>query len=128
MDLQLARSSRIRTRLSVATITSLGGMAVYGRRSAGLAQRTRPAPSDGNDAHVTGADARLQLYRHKVVLDLGRLRGNRGGVPGRDRLAGLRTLAVIAAMLTLAASGMWIGVVAHHYDTPSLPNVHYASR
>jgi len=42
-------------------------------------------------------------------------------------LAGLRTLAVIAALLTLAASGMWIGVVVHHYNTPSLPNVHYAN-
>jgi len=34
-------------------------------------------------------------------------------------LAGLRTLAVIAALLTLAASGMRIAVVVHRYNTPS---------
>lgn len=42
-------------------------------------------------------------------------------------LAGLRTLTVLAAVLALAAAGMWIGLIMHHYNTPSLPNVHYAN-
>ena len=42
-------------------------------------------------------------------------------------LAGLRTLTVIAAVLALVAGGMWIGLVVHHYNTPNLPNVHYAN-
>lgn len=40
-------------------------------------------------------------------------------------LAGLRTLTVLAAVLALAAAGMWLGVVTHHYNTPNLPNAHY---
>jgi hypothetical protein len=40
-------------------------------------------------------------------------------------LAGVRTLAVLAGLLALAASGMWIGLVVHHFNTPGLPNSHY---
>jgi hypothetical protein len=40
-------------------------------------------------------------------------------------LTGLRTLAVLAGLLALAASGMWIGLVVHHFNTPGLPNSHY---
>jgi hypothetical protein len=40
-------------------------------------------------------------------------------------LAGLRTLAVLAGLLALAAAGMWIGLVVHHFNTPGLPNSHY---
>jgi hypothetical protein len=40
-------------------------------------------------------------------------------------LAGLRTLTVLAAVLALAAAGMWIGLTVHHYNTPNLPNAHY---
>lgn len=42
-------------------------------------------------------------------------------------LAGLRTVVVLAAVLALGAAGMWIGVVVHHYNTPDLPNIHYAN-
>ena len=40
-------------------------------------------------------------------------------------LAGVRTLAVLAGLLALAASGMWIGLVVHHFNTPCLPDSHY---
>lgn len=40
-------------------------------------------------------------------------------------LTGRRTLTVIAALLALVASGMWIGLTVHHYNTPNLPNIHY---
>ena len=40
-------------------------------------------------------------------------------------LAGVRTLAVLAGLLALAASGMWLGLVVHHFNTPGLPNSHY---
>lgn len=40
-------------------------------------------------------------------------------------LVGVRTLTVLAAVLALGAGGMWIGLVAHHYNTPNLPNSHY---
>jgi hypothetical protein len=40
-------------------------------------------------------------------------------------LTGLRTLAVLAGLLALAAAGMWIGLVVHHFNTPGLPNSHY---
>jgi cobalamin synthase len=42
-------------------------------------------------------------------------------------LAGLRTLTVLAALLALAVAGMWTGLVVHHYNTPNLPNLHYAN-
>jgi uncharacterized membrane protein YjgN (DUF898 family) len=40
-------------------------------------------------------------------------------------LTGLRTLTVLAALLAIGTSGMWIGLVTHHYNTPNLPNSHY---
>lgn len=40
-------------------------------------------------------------------------------------LAGIRTLAVLAGLLALAAAGMWTGLVVHHFNTPALPNSHY---
>jgi hypothetical protein len=42
-------------------------------------------------------------------------------------LTGLRTLTVLAALLALTAAGMWIGLAVHHYNTPNLPNIHYAN-
>jgi len=47
MDLQLARSSRIRTRLSVATITSLGGMAVMAGALLAWLSARGPRPATG---------------------------------------------------------------------------------
>jgi hypothetical protein len=40
-------------------------------------------------------------------------------------LAGIRTLAILAGLLALAAAGMWTGLVVHHFNTPGLPNSHY---
>jgi len=48
-----------------------------------------------------------------------------GGAVVAGALAGVRTLAVVAGLLALAASGMWIGLVVHHFNTPGLPNSHY---
>jgi uncharacterized iron-regulated membrane protein len=128
MDLQLARSSPTRTRLAVATITSLGGVMVMAGALLTWLSARGPRPAMGM-THT--ALSRMLVYTYTAtssfwtsaafaVLVLGFLVVIGG-------LAGLRTLTVIAALLTLAASGMWIGVVVHHYNTPSLPNVHYAN-
>lgn len=48
-----------------------------------------------------------------------------GAVMVIGALTGVRTLAVLAGLLAVAAAGMWIGLVVHHYNTPGLPNSHY---
>jgi len=48
-----------------------------------------------------------------------------GGLMVIGALAGVRMLTVLAAVLALAAVGMWIGLIVHHYNTPNLPNAHY---
>lgn len=40
-------------------------------------------------------------------------------------LGGVRTLTVLAALLALAAAGMWLGLAVHHFETPDLPNSYY---
>lgn len=40
-------------------------------------------------------------------------------------LSGLRIFTAFGAVLALAAGGMWIGLVAHHFDTPKFPNSYY---
>ena len=40
-------------------------------------------------------------------------------------LTGVRTLAVLAGLLALAAAGTWTGLVVHHFNTPGLPNSYY---
>jgi hypothetical protein len=42
-------------------------------------------------------------------------------------LTGLRIMVGTAALLALAAGGMWIGLIEHHYNTPELPNIHYVN-
>ena len=128
MDLQLARSSHIRTRLGAAALTSLGGVAVMAGALLTWLSARGPRPATGM---MHTSLSRMLVYSYTAtssfwtsaafaVIVLGFLVAIAG-------LAGLRTLAVIAALLTLAASGMWIGVVVHHYNTPSLSNVHYAN-
>jgi hypothetical protein len=128
MDLQLARNSRIRTRMGVAIITSLGGAAVMAGALLNWLTARGPRPATGM---MHTSLSRMLVYAYAAtssfwtsatfaVLVLGFLVVIGG-------LAGLRTLTVIAALLTLAVSGMWIGVVVHHYNTPGLPNVHYAN-
>jgi hypothetical protein len=128
MDLQLDRSTRTRTRLAAGTITSLGGVVVMAGAMLTWLSARGPRPATGM-THTSLS--RMLVYTYTAtssfwtsaafaVLVLGFLVVIGG-------LAGLRTLTVIAALLTLAASGMWIGVVVHHYNTPSLPNVHYAN-
>jgi hypothetical protein len=40
-------------------------------------------------------------------------------------LSGRRILTVLGAVLALAVAGMWIGLTAHHYNTPHGPNSYY---
>jgi hypothetical protein len=128
MDLQLARNSGIRTRLAVATITGLAGVAVMAGALLTWLSARGPRPATGM---MHTSLSRMLVYAYTAtssfwtsaafaVLVLGFLVVIGG-------LARLRMLTGIAALLTLAASGMWIGVVVHHYNTPSLPNVHYAN-
>jgi hypothetical protein len=128
MHLRPDGSSRTRTRLAVATITSLGGVTVMAGALLTWLSARGPRPATGM-THTSLS--RMLVYTYtatgsfwtsaaSAVLVLGFLLVIGG-------LAGLRTLSVITALLTLAASGMWIGVVVHHYNTPSLPNVHYAN-
>lgn len=42
-------------------------------------------------------------------------------------LVASRALLASAALLALAAGGMWIGLVVHHFNTPNLPNLHYVN-
>lgn len=128
MDLHLASSSRTGTRLTAATITSLGGVLVMAGALLTWLSARGPRPATGmthtslsrmldftytaTGSFWTSAAFAVVVLGFLVVI---------GG------LAGLRTLTVIAALLTLAASGMWIGVVVHHFNTPTLPNVHYAN-
>ena len=40
-------------------------------------------------------------------------------------LSGLRVLTMVGAVLALGVAGMWIGLTAHHYNTPQFPNSYY---
>jgi hypothetical protein len=48
-----------------------------------------------------------------------------GGVIVLGGLTGFRILTVVGSVLALAVAGMWIGLAAHHYNTPQLPNSYY---
>jgi hypothetical protein len=128
MDLQLARGARTRTRLAVATVTSMAGVAVMAGVLPTWLGARGPRPATGM---MHTSLSRMLVYTYATtnsfwtsaafaVLVLGLLVVIGG-------LAGLRTLIVMATLLALAASGMWIGVVVHHYNTPNLPDVHYAN-
>jgi hypothetical protein len=128
MDLQLTDSPRIRARLAVATITSLGGAAVMAGALLTWLSARGPRPAMGM---IHTSLSRMLDYSYTATSSFWTSAAFAVVVLGFLVVIGgltrLRTLAVIAALLTLAASGMWIGVVVHHYNTPSLPNVHYAN-
>jgi hypothetical protein len=42
-------------------------------------------------------------------------------------LVGLRIFTIIGALGALAVAGIWIGLVAHHYNGAQLPNSYYAN-
>jgi hypothetical protein len=42
-------------------------------------------------------------------------------------LSGLRVLTAIGALLALVTAAIWIGLVAHHFNGPHLPNRYYVN-
>jgi hypothetical protein len=126
--MQLINSARTRIRVPVAAFTALCGAAAgLGGLLTWLTARG-PRPRMGMD-HTSLSRMLVYTFANSssfwasagfAVLVLGVLM-----VIGA--LTGLRTLTVLAAVLALAAAGMWIGLVVHHYNTPDLPNVHYAN-
>lgn len=126
MTLDRFKSGRTRIRPQVAAFTAVCGAAiVIGSLLTWLsAHGARPAL--GMD-HTSLSQMLVYSFAHVAtfwesvgfaVLILGVLM-----VIGA--LTGLRTLAVLAGLLALAAGGMWIGLVVHHFNTPGLPNSHY---
>lgn len=126
MRLELLNSARSRIRLPVATFTALCGVAtaVGGLGTWVSAHGARPAM--GMD-HTSLSQMLVYSAVHVnsfwksagfVVVVLGVLMAI-------GALAGPRTLTVLAAAASLAAAGMWIGLIEHHYVTPDLPNSHY---
>jgi len=92
------------------------------RRPPRPATDQQPTPGDGLQRGLRAAADGIPFGKSAgfAVLVL-------GGLIVIGALAGLRTLTVLAAVLALAAAEMWIGLVVHHYNTPNLPNVHYAN-
>ncbi len=126
MRLKLVKSARTRIRLPVAAFTALCGVATaVGSLLTWVSARgVRPRMGMNHTSFsqmlvysFANADAFWKSAGF-VVLVLGALM-----LIGA--LAGLRTLTLLAAVLALAAAGMWIGLIVHHYNTPNLPNAHY---
>lgn len=126
MTLDRFKSARTRIRPQVAAFTAVCGAAiVIGSLLTWVsAHGARPALGMG---HTSLSQMLVYSFAHVAsfwqsagfaVLILGVLM-----VIGA--LTGLRTLAVLAGLLALAAGGMWIGLVVHHFNTPGLPNSHY---
>ncbi len=126
MTLELFSGTRTRIRPQVAAFTALCGAAIavgslltwvsaHGARPAlGMVHTSLRQMLVYSFAHVTSFWESVSF----AVLVLGVLM-----VIGA--LTGVRTLAVLAGLLALAAAGMWTGLVVHHFNTPGLPNSHY---
>jgi hypothetical protein len=128
MSTGLATSSRTKVWLPAATFSALCGLAVMAGPALRWLSADRPRPEMGI-AHT--ALSRMLDYSFAITGSFWTSAGFAVVVLGLlmviGALAGLRTLTVVAALLALGASGMWIGLVVHHYNTPNLPNVHYAN-
>jgi hypothetical protein len=126
MSRQLISSARTRIRLPVAAFTALcGAAAAVGGLLTWI--RTRgPRPSLGMD-HTSFSRMLVYTFQNGVTFwkSVGFVVLVLGVLMVIGALAGLRTLTVLAALLALGAAGMWVGLVAHHYNTPNLPNSHY---
>ena len=126
MTLDPFRSARTRIRPQVAAFTALCGTAiVIGSLLTWLsAHGARPAL--GMD-HTSLSQ--MLVYSFADVASFWESVGFAVLILGAamviGALTGLRTLAVLAGLLALAAGGMWIGLVVHHFNTPGLPNSHY---
>ncbi len=126
MRLELARSARTRIRLPVAAFTALCGVATAAGGLLTWVSARGARPTMGMD-HTSFPEMLVYSFADGnpfwksagfVVLML-------GVAIVIGALAGLRTLTVLAAVLALAAAGMWIGLIVPHYTTPNLPNAHY---
>lgn len=125
MTLELFSSTRKRARPQVAAFTAVCGAATT-IGSLLTWMNARGARPEMGMLHTSLA--RMLVYSFAVgsfwssvafaVLIL-------GAAMVAGALTGVRTLAVLAGLLALAASGMWIGLVVHHFNTPGLPNSHY---
>lgn len=121
-------NARTRIRLPVAAFTALCGVATAVGGLLTWVSARGPRPRLGMD-HTSFSKMLVYSFANGspfwtsagfAVLVLGVLM-----VIGA--LGGLRTLTVLAAVLALAAAGIWLGLIVHHYNTPNLPNVHYAN-
>jgi hypothetical protein len=117
---ELVNSARTRIRRPVATFTALCGVAAAVGSLLTWISARGARPRMGMD-HTSFSGmlvyslANGNPFRKSVgfvVLVL-------GGLMVIGALAGLRTLTVLAALLALAAAGMWIGLVVHHYNAPN---------
>jgi hypothetical protein len=126
MRLELVKSARRRIRLPVAVFTALCGVAIAAGGLLTWVNAHGARPSTGMD-HTSFREMLVYSFANGnpfwkstgfVVLVL-------AAAMVIGALAGLRTLTVLAAVLALAAAGMWIGLIVHHYNTPNLPIAHY---
>ena len=126
MTLDLFSSGRTRIRPQVAAFTALCGAAmVVGSLLTWVsAHGPRPALGMGHTSlrqMLVYSFADVTTFWKSVAFAVLIL----GAAMVIGALTGLRTLAVLAGLLALAAAGMWIGLVVHHFTTPGLPNSHY---
>lgn len=128
MQPELVRRSRTAIRWPVAAFAALCGVATAVGTFPTWVTARGPRPSMGPD-HTSFT--RMLVYSFANGVPFWKSAGFAlvvlGVVIVIGALAGLRTLTAAAAVLALAAAGMWIGLVVHHYNTPNLPNVHYAN-
>ncbi|HZC41775.1 MAG TPA: hypothetical protein VE343_13950 [Streptosporangiaceae bacterium] len=125
MTLELLPNARTRIRPPVAAFTAACGAAtaIGSLLTWVSAHGARPGMGMAHTSLAqmlvyTYAVASLQSSVAFVMLIL-------GAVMAAGALTGVRTLAVLGGLLALAASGMWIGLVVHHFNTPGLPDSHY---
>jgi hypothetical protein len=123
---ELVKSGRTRIRPPVATFTAFCGVATAVGSLLTWVSARGARPRMGMD-HTSFSGMLVYSFTNVnpfwesvgfVVVVLGVLMAI-------GALVGLRTLTVLAAVLALAAAGMWIGLTVHHYNTPNLPNAHY---
>jgi hypothetical protein len=126
MHLTILNRARARIQWPVAAFTALCGVAIAVGGLLTWIDERGPRPSMGMN-HTSFSGMLVYTLRSGVsywksvgfvVLILGTL-------IAIGALTGLRTLTALAAVLTLGAAATWIGLIAHHYNTPNLPNSHY---
>ena len=126
MTLELLRGARTRIRPQAAALTALCGVAVVIGSFLTWISARGPRPAIGM-GHTSLSQMLVYSFADEglfwksaafAVLIL-------GAAMVAGALAGIRTLAILAGLLALAAAGMWTGLVVHHFNTPGLPNSHY---